>query len=228
MSSPRPVAPISGTPQTSAAKRTQRVHWMQRFIEVLTSAPRYLSSTARLFSWKRLESTPYAMAWSCRSHSPPWSQIGQSSGWLISRNSITPSRAFFTIGERVEIMRGVPSLFGGKSFTPMAQEACGFGGPPTTSIRHMRQLPAIESRSWKQKRGISAPATSHACSSVYSGGTSISLPSTMSLVMSVPRHPDEQRSRDRQARRDIEPREQREAAPEPVMRDRAHAHLAVL
>src|SRR5262249_8986376 len=58
------------------------------------------------------------------------------------------------------------------------------GGPPTTSIRHMRQLPAIESRSWKQKRGISAPAASHACSSVYSAGTSISRLSTMSFVIS--------------------------------------------
>lgn len=26
-----------------------------------------------------------------RSHSPPWSQMGQSSGWLANRNSITPS-----------------------------------------------------------------------------------------------------------------------------------------
>src|ERR1700722_7948158 len=52
-------------------------------------------------------------------------------------------------------------------------------------MRHMRQLPAIDSRSWKQKRGISAPPASQACSSVYSGGTSISLSSTMSLVMSV-------------------------------------------
>src|SRR6267154_4945288 len=123
------------------------------------------------------------MAWSCRSHSPPWSQIGQSSGWLMSRNSITPSRAFFTIGDLVLRMRGVPSLLGGRSLTPMAQEACGFGGPPTTSIRHMRQLPAIDSREWKQKRGISAPAASQACSSVYSGGASISLPSMMSLLM---------------------------------------------
>src|SRR6266545_3610019 len=122
------------------------------------------------------------MAWSCRSHSPPWSQIGQSSGWLISKNSITPSRALRTIGERVLITFGVPSRLGGRSLTPMAQEACGFG-MPCTSIRHMRQLPAIESRSWKQKRGISAPAISHACSSVYSGGASISCPSTMSLVM---------------------------------------------
>ena len=39
MSSPRPIAPSSGTPATSVTKRTQRVHWMQRFIEVLTSAP---------------------------------------------------------------------------------------------------------------------------------------------------------------------------------------------
>src|SRR4051794_341128 len=126
------------------------------------------------------------MAWSCRSHSPPWSQIGQSSGWLISRNSITPSRAFFTIGDFVSKTFGEPSLFGIRSRTFIAQEACGFGGPPTTSIRHMRQLPAIESRSWKQKRGICAPAASHACSSVYSGGTSISRSSTMSLVMMPP------------------------------------------
>ena len=58
MSSPRPMAPSSGTPATSVTKRTQRVHWMQRFIDVLTSAPRYLSSTARLFSAKRDESAP--------------------------------------------------------------------------------------------------------------------------------------------------------------------------
>jgi hypothetical protein len=108
---------------------------------------------------------------------------------LISRNSITPSRAFFTIGERVSSTFGDPSLFGIRSRTPMAHEACGFGGPPTTSIRHMRQLPAIESRSWKQKRGISTPAASHACNSVYSGGTSTSMPSMMSLVISVPCHP---------------------------------------
>src|SRR3954468_4562420 len=112
--------------------------------------------------------------------------MGQSSGWLISRNSITPSRAFLTIGDFVSSTFGEPSLFGIRSRTAMAHEACGFGGPPTTSIRHMRQLPAIQSRSWKQKRGISAPAASHACSKVYSGGTSTSVPSTMSLVMMPP------------------------------------------
>src|SRR5580698_339070 len=105
----------------------------------------------------------------------------------MSRNSMTPSRALRTIGERVLKTLGEPSLFGIKSFTPMAHDACGFG-MPTTSIRHIRQLPAIDSRSWKQKRGISAPAASQAWSSVYSGGTSISLPSTMSLVMQISQH----------------------------------------
>ena len=58
MSSPRPIAPSSETPATSVAKRTQRVQWMQRFIDVLTRTPMYLSSTARLFSAKRDESAP--------------------------------------------------------------------------------------------------------------------------------------------------------------------------
>src|SRR5580704_6523087 len=123
------------------------------------------------------------MAWSWRSHSPPWSQIGQSSGWLISRNSITPSRAFFTIGVRVLTSGGSPFGPGRQSRTPQAHEATGLG-EPFSSTRHMRQLPAIDSRSWKQKRGISAPAASHACKSVNSGGTSISLPSTMRMVIS--------------------------------------------
>jgi hypothetical protein len=58
----------------------------------------------------------------------------------MSRNSITPSRAFFTMGERVVI--SCPSAAG------RAQLACGLGGPGFTSTRHMRQLPAIDSRSW--------------------------------------------------------------------------------
>ncbi len=50
MSSPRPMAPISGSPATSEMKRMQRVHWMHRVITVLISGPMYFSSTARLFS----------------------------------------------------------------------------------------------------------------------------------------------------------------------------------
>ena len=60
-----------------------------------------------------------ALTWSCRSHSPPWSQMGQSRGWLMSRNSITPSRAFFTSG--VSVLMFMPGAAG------MAQEATGLG-----------------------------------------------------------------------------------------------------
>jgi len=75
------------------------------------------------------------------------------------------SRAFFTNGVRVLTCGGSPLGPGRQSRTPQAQDATGFG-EPTSSTRHIRQLPAIDSRSWKQKRGISAPAASHACSSV--------------------------------------------------------------
>src|SRR3977135_2167834 len=102
----------------------------------------------------------------------------------MSRNSITPSRAFFTSLDLVLTSGGSPLGPGRQSRTPQAQLATGFG-EPLSSPRHMGQLPAIDRRSWKQKRGISAPAASHACSSVNSGGTSISLPSTMSLVIAL-------------------------------------------
>jgi hypothetical protein len=65
---------------------------------------------------------------------------------LISRNSITPSRAFLTSGELVRISGGSPFGPGRRSLTDMAHEACGLGAP-FTSTRHMRQLPAIDSRS---------------------------------------------------------------------------------
>lgn len=44
-----------------------------------------------LLSTNLLLSLPKAIDWSCRSHSPPWSQMGQSNGWFTNRNSITPS-----------------------------------------------------------------------------------------------------------------------------------------
>src|SRR5665647_1909494 len=100
----------------------------------------------------------------------------------MSRNSITPLRALRTVGDLVTTDGGSPFGPGRQSFTDHAQEAMGLGAP-FSSTRHMRQLPAMDRRSWKQKRGISAPAASQAWSSVYSGGTSISLPSTMILVI---------------------------------------------
>lgn len=43
----------------------------------------------------------------------------------------------------------------------MAHEATGLGDF-SISTKHMRQLPAMDRRSWKQKRGISTPATAQA------------------------------------------------------------------
>ena len=56
----------------------------------------------------------------------------------MSRNSITPSRAFLTLG--VSVWMTMPSATG------IAQDAIGFGDF-SISTRHMRQLPAMESRS---------------------------------------------------------------------------------
>ena len=57
-SSPLEANPISSTPATSVINLTQRVHWIQRFIIVLTKGPIFLSSTALLFSSKRAETRP--------------------------------------------------------------------------------------------------------------------------------------------------------------------------
>ena len=78
----------------------------------------------------------------------------------MSRNSITPSRALLTCGVSVRIT--MPSAAG------IAQEAMGFG-ERSISTRHMRQFPAMESRSWKQKCGISLPASMQACITVEPG-----------------------------------------------------------
>ena len=136
MFSPRPVAPSSCRPAISAVKRTQRVQWMQRVMSVEISGPRFLSFTTRLRSSKREDALPNPSARSCSSHSPPWSQIGQSSGWLISRNSIVAFCAAIARAERVKIF--MPSVTG------VAQAGIGLGAF-STSTRHMRQLAAIDS-----------------------------------------------------------------------------------
>ena len=139
---------------------------MQRFIDVLTSGPIYLSSTARLFSSKRIvvDAIGHRLVL----------QIALAA--LIADRAIERmvdqqelhhafARAFLTIGRVGQHFRRLAVRARTQSRTAQAQDATGFGAP-FTSTRHMRQLPAIDSRSWKQKRGISAPASSHACSSV--------------------------------------------------------------
>ncbi len=139
MNSPRPVVPSSWMPAMSWPNRTQRVQWMHRVMSVETSGPISLSFTTRLRSLNRAASRPNPMARSCSSHSPPWSQMGQSSGWLMSRNSIVAFCAPMAFGLFVKIF--MPSVMG------VAQAGIGFGAF-STSTRHMRQLAAMGSLSW--------------------------------------------------------------------------------
>ena len=76
---------------------------------------------------------------SCSSHSPPLSQIGQSSGWLASSMSSMKARVSTTRGELV--CTTMPSA------TAIAQE--GWSLPcPSISTRHMRHEASTGSRFW--------------------------------------------------------------------------------
>src|SRR5437899_463175 len=55
-------------------------------------------SNVRFVSWNRESARPLLMAWFCSGHSPPLSQMGQSSGWLISSSSMTPCCALSAAG----------------------------------------------------------------------------------------------------------------------------------
>ena len=81
------------------------------------------------------------MVWSCSGHSPPLSHTGQSSGWLIRRNSSTPSWAFFT--RSLSVSTFMPSATVTMQLTPRAGPR-----PVSMSTRHMRHMPTGSMRSW--------------------------------------------------------------------------------
>ena len=149
MSSPRPMAPSSSTPATSVMKRTQRVHWMQRVMNVLISGPEVLLFDRALV----LHVARAADA------------VGHRLVLQVALAALVADRAVERMIDEQELHHAFARLLhhrrcgvddlggcrpcsGGRSLTPMAQEATGFGMPPSTSTRHMRQLPAIDRRSW--------------------------------------------------------------------------------
>jgi hypothetical protein len=87
----------------------------------------------------RLSSGPNVYEKSCSGHSPPLSQTGQSSGWLISRNSNTLALAATTSGAFVETT--MPSVH------MVEQAVCSFA---IFSIltRQTRQDPSMPSPGW--------------------------------------------------------------------------------
>src|SRR3954452_14864600 len=148
----------------------------------------------RLRSWKRESARPLLIAWFCSGHSPPLSQTGQSSGWLISSSSMTPCWALSATTEVSYVLTTMPGI------TVVVQEAAGLGMPrplpmSETSTRHCRHAPAGSSSGWSQKRGIEMPSCSAARMSRVPFGTEISMPSMVTVTRSslagasVTRHP---------------------------------------
>ena len=136
---------MNGSPAISSLNRVQRWQSTQRSRSSSTWVLiRIGLAKVRLVSVNRLLAWPLAIAWFCSGHSPPLSQTGQSSGWLISSSSITPRCAFSATGEVTWVRTTMPAP------TSRVQEACGFGigrrvpsGPwVATSTRHCRQAPA--------------------------------------------------------------------------------------
>ncbi len=75
------------------------------------------------------------MYWSCRPHSPAWSQMGQSTGWLIRCISSTCLTALLT--RSLVVCTTMPSR-------TMVLQAMVSLGMPSTSTWHRRQTPATE------------------------------------------------------------------------------------
>jgi hypothetical protein len=133
---------ISGSPATSSANRVQRSHRMHRSRSSSTSSLTGIGfSKCRFSSTNRLSPGPYDIVWSCSGHSPPLSQTGQSSGWLASRNSRTPSCAFWVTGDSVAT--DMPSAHS-------IMHAGWRAGPRPVSIStmHMRHMPTEGIREW--------------------------------------------------------------------------------
>src|SRR6516165_7024771 len=170
---------MNGSPAISSDVRTHRVHEMQRSrssstpVEMATGL-----SKVRLSKVNRVSPRPLDMAWFCSGHSPPLSHIGQSSGWLISRNSITPCCALWATAEVSCVLTTMPSV------QTVVHEASGFRWP-SISTRHCRQAPIESSSGWSQNLGIWIPIISAARITSVPFGTLISNPSMVTLTVSV-------------------------------------------
>ena len=93
----------------------------------------------RLTSTNRLSPGPNLSVLSCSGHSPPLSQIGQSSGWFASSSSRIdrwPARAFSDV-----VWTTMPSA------ASKLHDAASFGAF-SISTRHTRHAPSGAIRSW--------------------------------------------------------------------------------
>ncbi len=121
---------------TSSKKRTQRLHRMQRSSSRTMTSPSDLRFCClRRGSWLRPCAWPswYVKSW--RSHSPALSQIGQSSGWFLSRNSRHSRRAWCALS--LSVLTIMPSATG----VLQATTTRGGSSPCFTSTWQIRHEP---------------------------------------------------------------------------------------
>ena len=175
---PRPMNSMNGSPAISSEVLVHLVQEMQRsrssstWVEIGTGLAKVRFSSVNLVSpW------PLDMAWFCSGHSPPLSHIGQSSGWLMSSNSITPRCALSATAEVSWVCTTMPSVHA------VMHEASGLRWPSTTT-RHWRQAPMGSSSGWSQNRGIAMPSISAARMIHVPLGTAISNPSMVTVTVS--------------------------------------------
>ncbi len=117
---PRSTSSMNGSPATWAANRVQRAQEMQRSRSRSTWVDNGIGlGNVRLGPSKRDSPRPLDIAWFCSGHSPPLSQIGQSSGWLTSSISITPCCALSATSDVSWVRTTMPSL------TVVVQDASG-------------------------------------------------------------------------------------------------------
>ena len=175
---------MNGSPAICSENRVHRAQSTQRSRSSRTLAEMAIGfGNVRLTSVNRLSAYPWLSAWFCSGHSPPLSQMGQSSGWLISRNSRFPCWALSATGEVSWVLTIMPGA------TSSVQEACGFGigrplPPSGTSTRHCRQAPTGSSSGWSQNRGMSTPISSAARITRVPLGTDTSTSSMVQVIRS--------------------------------------------
>ncbi len=133
---------MNGSPAICSENRVQRWQSTQRSRSSSTLDEIAIGlANVRLMSWKRDSARPLLIAWFCSGHSPPLSQTGQSSGWLISSISMMPCWALSATADVSCVLMTMPGM------TVVVQDAAGFGMPrplpmSVTSTRHCRQAPA--------------------------------------------------------------------------------------
>ena len=101
---------MNGSPAICSENRVQRWQSTHRSRSSRTCEEIAIGfGKVRLTSTNRESARPLLIAWFCSGHSPPLSQIGQSSGWLISSISMTPCCALSATGEVSWVLTTMPS-----------------------------------------------------------------------------------------------------------------------